>query len=122
MEVHKELGCGFLEAVYQDSLAVEFERMEIPFVREQQLDIYYKGKQLSKYYIADFICYDNIILEIKALSELTSQHIAQSLNHLKATGLKLALLVNFGEQSLKYQRVINEQNKFNPRFSPFENI
>ncbi len=117
IEVHKELGCGFLEAVYQEALCVEFERQGLPFLREQQLRITYKGLVLSKYYIADFICYDKIILELKALTELTSQHISQTLNYLKATELKLALLINFGEQSLKYKRVINEHSKFNLRIN-----
>lgn len=112
MEVHKELGCGFLEAVYQEALAIEFDLQGIPYIREQQLNINYKGKRLSKYYVADFICYDKIVIEIKALNELNNQHISQTLNYLKATGMKLALLINFGEQSLKYKRIINEHNKF----------
>jgi len=112
MEVHKELGCGFLETVYQEALEIEFKKHGIPFVRDQKLEIAYKGQTLSKYYVADFICYDKIIIELKALSELNSQHMSQTLNYLKATSLKLALLINFGEQSLKYKRVIREHSKF----------
>ena len=106
MEVHKQLGNGFLEAVYQEALQEEFKLQEIPFVREQQLPIKYKGKILKKYYIADFICYDNIILELKALSKLTSNNKAQVLNYLKATNNKVGLLVNFGTKSLQHERLV----------------
>ena len=112
MDVHKELGCGFLEAVYQEALEIEFKKQGIPFVREQKIEIVYKGQTLTKYYMADFICHDIIIIEVKALSDLTSQHVSQTLNYLKAPNLKLALLINFGERSLKYQRIINEHSKF----------
>ena len=106
MEVHSELGCGFLEAVYQEALALEFDVQKIPYVQEQKLEIEYKGHVLEKYYKADFICYDDIIVEIKALSELTSEHEAQILNYLKATNKKIGLLINFGQKSLKYKRFI----------------
>jgi GxxExxY protein len=106
MEVHKELGCGFLEAVYQEALEIEFINQDIPFAREQKLEINYKGQKLSKYYLADFICYDKIIVELKAQSHIESTSIAQTLNYLKATGYKLGLVINFGEQSLKYKRLI----------------
>jgi GxxExxY protein len=105
-EVHKNLGCGFLEPVYQEALAVELTEMNIPFVKEKNLRISYKKKQLEKFYVADFICYDSIILELKALSAITSQHEAQVINYLKATGIKLGLLINFGESSLKYKRLL----------------
>ena len=85
MEVHRELGCGFLEAVYQEALELEFQFRNIPYRREPQLDIYYKDWLLEKQYKADFICYDKIIVEIKALSGLTSEHDSQLLNYLKAT-------------------------------------
>ena len=106
MEVHKELGYGFLEAVYQEALEKELISKEISINREVELPIYYKGKKLLKHYRADFICYDKIILEIKALPDLTTQHEAQVLNYLKATNFQLALLVNFGTQSLQYKRLI----------------
>jgi len=86
MEVHKILGCGFLEAVYQEALELEFQYRKIPYEREVQLDIYYKEQLLKKHYQADFICYDDIIVELKALSALTSEHESQLLNYLKATG------------------------------------
>jgi GxxExxY protein len=105
-EVHKQLGCGFLEGVYQEALALEFSLRKIPFQREKKLNISYKGFELDKCYQADFICYDKIIVELKALSALSSEHDAQVLNYLKVTGLKVALLVNFGEQSLKFKRFI----------------
>lgn len=102
MEVHKVLGCGFLEAVYQDALAIEFSKRGIPFEQEKELEIPYKDAILNKRYYSDFICYNKIVVEIKALSSLTSDHEAQVLNYLKATGHKLGLLINFGEESLKY--------------------
>jgi len=106
MEVHNNLGCGFLEAVYQEALEIEFERRKIPFVKEKPLKIYYKGIELKKEYVADFICYNKIIIETKAATELKSDHIAQTLNYLKITGYKLGLLVNFGTTSLKYKRIV----------------
>ena len=106
MEVHKTLGCGFLEPVYQEALGIEFRNQCIPFVKEMILSINYKDVTLDKKYVADFICYNNIILELKASSQLVSGHEAQVLNYLKATGFKLGLLVNFGEPSLTYKRLI----------------
>ncbi len=106
MEVHKTLGCGFLEAVYQEAIELEFRLQNIPFETEKRINISYKGIQLEKSYIADFVCFDSIIIEIKALSALTTDHEAQIMNYLKATGLKVGILVNFGEKSLKYKRFI----------------
>jgi GxxExxY protein len=106
MEVHKTLGSGFLEAVYQEALIIEMQEQDIPFEKEKILKILYKEKQLDKVYVADFICFDSIILELKALSTLTPQNEAQVLNYLKATGIKLGLLINFGEPSLKYKRLL----------------
>jgi GxxExxY protein len=106
MEVHKTLGCGFLEAVYQEALAIEFEKQKIPFVKEKKLILFYKGIQIEKFYIADFVCFDKIIVELKALSALTSTHDSIMINYLKATKLKVGLLANFGERSLKYKRLI----------------
>lgn len=106
MEVHRELGCGFLEAVYQEALSIELYNRRIPFEKEKKIEIEYKGKKLQKYYSADFICYNQIIIELKALSSLRSEHSAQALNYLKATGKRLAIIVNFGEQSLSYKRIV----------------
>ena len=106
MEVHKELGCGFLEAVYQEALEIEFNNQGIPYEREKELKIYFKGIELRKRYNADFICYDKIIVETKALSNLTDDHLGQVLNYLKATQFKLGLLVNFGQPKLEYKRIV----------------
>jgi len=108
MAVHRELGCGFLEAVYQEALEEEFKIKGIPYVREQFLDISYKGKLLNKTYQADFVCYGKIIVELKALVAITSIHQSQLINYLKASQMKLGLLVNFGGNSLGSKRVINK--------------
>jgi len=109
MEVHKTLGCGFLEPVYQEALSIEFNKQHIPYEKERVLSINYKDIELEKKYNADFVCYGKIILETKAVKELCDNHRAQIINYLKATGFKLGLLVNFGEPSLKYERFINER-------------
>ena len=106
MEVHRTLGKGFLESVYQESLGLEFSKRQIPFSREQILELFYKEDKLSKYFVADFICFDKIILELKSVSGLTSEHEAQVLNYLKATQMNLALLINFGSSSLQYKRIV----------------
>ena len=106
MEVHKQLGNGFLEQVYQEALELELKDRNIPFQREAKLSIEYKRQILKKYYIADFICFGRIILELKALSDLTSEHESQVLNYLKATDLKLGLLINFGSRRLQYKRFV----------------
>ena len=106
MIVHNEIGSGFLEAVYQEALENEFVFQCIPYKREIPLPIFYKGKLLSKSYVADFVCYDKIIVELKAASSLSSEHRAQVINYLKAAKFKLGLLVNFGENKLKYERLI----------------
>ena len=109
MEVHRELGPGFLEAVYQEALEIEFKNQGIPYEREKELKIHFKGTELRKRYNADFICYGKIILETKAAKELCDNHRAQIINYLKATKMKLGLLVNFSEPSLKYERFVNER-------------
>ena len=105
--VHRELGCGFLERVYQDALEYEFKERGIPYEREKFIQVMYKGKPLGEPYRADFVCYDKIIVELKALSELDGTHRAQVINYLKATKMKLGLLVNFGETSAKVERILN---------------
>jgi len=95
-DVYKEMGCGFLEAVYQECLEKEFCKRTIPFQPQVELQLNYKGEKLNQTYKPDFICYEKIIVEIKAVKELASEHKAQLLNYLKATGLELGLLVNFG--------------------------
>ena len=95
-EVYREMGCGFLEPVFQECLELEFELRGIPFVPQQELKLSYKGKRLRQTYKPDFICCGQIIVEIKALSQITGEHRAQVLNYLKATGYQLGLLANFG--------------------------
>lgn len=106
MAVHSELGCGFLGAVYQEALEIELKKKPIPYNREEKLNIYYKDHLLHKQYIADFICYDKIILELKAVKQMEDIHHAQILNYLKATNKKLGLLINFGANSLQYKRFV----------------
>ncbi len=104
MEVHKELGCGFLEMVYQEALQHEFEVYGLPYAREVALPIKYKGQLLVCSYRADFICFSKIIVELKALAHLSGIEEAQLLNYLKATQLKRGLLLNFGTYRLEYTR------------------
>ncbi len=106
MEVHKELGPGFLEAVYQEALELELDIQTIPFISQKPLDIYYKNFKLQKQYYPDFICFDKIVVEIKSVEKLLSEHTAQVLNYLKATGCRLGILINFGQSSLTWKRII----------------
>ncbi len=140
MEVDRELGPGFLEGVYQDALEIEFQLRGIPYVREKGISISYKGQPLQHLYRADFICYDAVLVETKALKQLNSADVSQILNYLrtyalwpvsppshtehgqetgssnpvspnlKATGLKVSLLINFGKPSLEYRRFANDKN------------
>jgi len=105
-EVHKILGNGFLEAVYQEALGLEFRQRGIPYKKEKELRIEYKGQVLARKYQADFVCYEKIIVELKAVENLSSGHESQLLNYLNATGLRVGLLFNFGEASLKCKRFI----------------
>ncbi|MCH7988223.1 MAG: GxxExxY protein [Planctomycetes bacterium] len=106
-EVYNEQGCGFLEAVYQESLEIEFNLRGIPFMSQPKLNLRYKERQLTQFYQPDFVCFDKIILEIKAVSTLKDEHRAQVHNYLKSTGLKLGLLVNFGRHpKLDYERIV----------------
>ena len=95
-EVYREMGCGFLEAVYQECMEKEFKKCGIPFVAQKELQIVYKGEVLEQKYKPDFICYDKIIVELKAVKEIAPEHEAQLFNYLNATKLKLGMLVNFG--------------------------
>jgi GxxExxY protein len=107
-DVYKELSCGLSEPIYQEALEIEFKLRGIPFEREKELVVYYKGQKLRKKYIADFVCYDDIIVELKALDNVTSKEVSQLLNYLHITKYPLGLLVNFGhEDELEWKRYVN---------------
>ena len=107
-EVHKNLGPGLLEKVYQDALAVEFTLRGIPYEREKRIQVVYKGHVLTQEYVADFVCYGKIIVELKSVSELTDVHRAQVINYLKITGYKLGLLQNFNTDIMDVaERLLN---------------
>ena len=105
-EVHNKLGPGFLEIVYKDALEYEFRNSGIPFDREKEYKIIYKGNILPHKYFADFVVYNKIILEIKAVAGIADEFIAQSINYLKVSSNKLAIIVNFGEMKLNYKRIV----------------
>ena len=107
IEVHNALGCGFLEKVYQDALAIELSLRGIPYKRECRITIDYKGYTIDHEYIADFICYDALIVELKAVRVLTDVHQAQVINYLRAADLPVGMLVNFGEKMLHDERLVN---------------
>ena len=107
IEVHTQLGSGFLEAVYHEALAIEMSRRDIPFQHEVPLQIRYKGQTLNAIYRADFICFETIIVEIKALTRLSGIEESQIINYLKVTGLETGLLLNFGASSLETKRFKN---------------
>jgi GxxExxY protein len=106
LEVHRMLGCGFLEGVYQEALAKESSLRGIPFQREVELLIMYKGEPLDAKYKADFVCFGNIIVELKALDKITGKEKAQVINYLKASKYSRALLLNFGAMRLEYERIV----------------
>ena len=107
INVHNELGNCFLEPVYQEALAIEFDLLGIPYEKEVKLEILYKGHKLDKIYYADFVCFESIIVELKAVSKLINAHKAQLINYLNAINKEVGLLINFGEASLKWQRITN---------------
>jgi len=108
-EVYKEKGCGFLEAVYQECLAIEFAEQDIPFVEQPKLCLSYKGKELKQAYQPDFVCFGEIVVELKAVKTLADEHRAQTINYLKATGKQLGLLVNFGHHpKIQSERFVNQ--------------
>lgn len=111
-EVYNTMGSGFLEAVYHECLSIEFENREIPAVSKPRLNLVYGGRKLEKYYEADFVCYDKILIEIKAAKALADEHRAQLINALHATKLKLGILVNFGHHpKLEYERIALTQHR-----------
>lgn len=107
MEVHRQFGAGFLEAVYQEALAIELGLRQIPHRREDALPIRYKGRLMATCYRPDFVCYEQVIVELKALKSLSTVEEAQLINYLKASGCDTGLLLNFGSKSLQFRRFAN---------------
>ena len=107
MKVHRELGCGFLERVYQCAFAVELEKQGVPFEQEVELPVYYAGQKLDCFYRIDFICFEDILVELKALRQLEGIEDSQVINYLKASSMSRALLINFGGKSLEFKRFVN---------------
>ena len=107
MEVHKKLGSGFLESVYSEALELEFKKVNVPYEREKKLPVYYEDKPLNKYFRADYVCYNSIIIELKATKFLIEADHRQTVNNVKATKFKLVLITNFGTPSLTYERIVN---------------
>jgi GxxExxY protein len=106
IEVHKELGRGFLEPVYQEALELEFNDRGIPFEPQREMSIFYKGRKLKTHYRSDFVCYDDVVVELKALTRLADAEVAQVLNYLKVSRRERALLINFGSRSLQRERLV----------------
>jgi GxxExxY protein len=106
LEVHRHLGCGFLEAVYQEAMEFELAARGIPFQAQVDIPIRYKGLVLKTFYRADFVCFDAVVVELKALTQIGSVEEAQVINYLKATGFEIGLLLNFGRTSLQSKRYI----------------
>jgi GxxExxY protein len=104
MEVHRNLGCGFLELIYQEALTIEFLEREIPFQREIKFPVFYKDIRLRSFYRPDFICFDGVVVELKALAHIGGIEEAQVINYLKTCGQEIGLLLNFGTRSLEYRR------------------
>ena len=109
MEVHRQLGCGFLESVYQEALALELTSRDVPYSRETRFPVLYKGHQLASRYRPDFICFGSVVVELKALGQLSSIEESQLLNYLKVTGCQTGLLQNFGRKSLEQRRFVLTQ-------------
>lgn len=109
MEVHSVLGCGFLESVYQEALALEFQKRNIPIKEQEKLSVNYKGIILNGYFKIDYLCFGNIIVEIKATKKIEAVHQAQLLNYLKVSGHNIGIIFNFGAVKLEYQRLVLEK-------------
>jgi GxxExxY protein len=120
MTVHRELGSGFLESVYQEALEREFQLSMIAYEREMHLPVFYRGAPLNTFYKADFVCFGTVIVEIKALQQLTTREESQVINYLKASGLHKALLINFGATSLQHKRLVYNlrESELNSQITP----
>lgn len=110
MAVHTELGPGFLESVYQDAFELELHHQQIPYTREMLLPIFYRGQKLPTFFKADFVCFNTIVIELKAMKQITGAEEAQVINYLKATGLQKGLLFNFGAPKLEHRRFVSTNN------------
>jgi len=110
MEVHKTLGSGFLESVYEEAMAIEFDLRKVHYERQKEIEVVYKGKT-AKQFICDYLVEGKVIVELKALRDITAVEEAQLLNYLKATGIELGLLINFGQSSLRYKRLVLQRRK-----------
>ena len=106
MEIHREMGCGFAEAVYEEIMIDELNAAKIPFENQVKIDVFFKGKKLKKQYQADFIIDKKVLIELKGISKITNIEKAQVINYLKATGLKVGLIINFGAGSIEWERVV----------------
>ena len=106
MEVHSVLGCGFLESVYQEALALELRNRDVLFLKQERIEVFYKGRTLEKYFVVDFLCFGEIVVEIKALASISSEHEAQLLNYLKVSNHKVGILINFGTEKLEFKRMV----------------
>ena len=111
MEVHNTLGQGFLESVYQEAMEIEMRKRNIPFTSQSKIQILYKDVPMEHYFVADFVCYDKIIVDLKSVSTILPEHEAQIINYLRATGFKLGILLNFNEESLFFKRYPNIMEK-----------
>ena len=111
MEVHREKGCGFSEPVYQECMEIELANRNVPAEAQKEMKIFYKGRLLQKTYLADFVAYGKIIVELKALDKLTPREEAQVINYLKSSGLEVAVLINFGATSLEWKRIVLTQQR-----------
>jgi GxxExxY protein len=114
MEVHTQLGCGFLEAVYQEALEIELANRNIPFISQKEISITYKNRTLKKTYVADLVAFDKIIIELKAIDLISGREEAQLINYLKASGMAVGLLFNFGSRKLEWLRRANTTKKSDP--------
>ena len=121
MEVHRQLGCGFVEPVYQGAMGVELANQSIPFHAQREFPIIYKGQTLDAYYKPDFICFDEVVVELKALGRLTSIEESQVINYLKVTGFNTGLLINFGSRSLEQRRFVLTKDGY-PQIAPISQI
>ncbi len=106
MKIHSALGCGYKEVIYQDGLEVELKNKRIPFEKEKKFEVVYEGVTLKHHFIADFVIDENIIIELKSCKEIINPFIAQTIQYLKASGLKLGIIINFGNSSLENKRIV----------------